>query len=241
MDNPRIAIVQHVPWEGPAWLGQWLYQQGYGFERYALFRHESFPAPEDFDLLIVLGGPMGVYQIKDYSWLQEEKDGLARVLESQKPVLGICLGAQLLAEALGASVYKNPVTEVGWWRVHFPSDERPAFLSQWPEEQTVFHWHSDAFTLPEGATRIGWSEGCDPQGFAWGERVVGLQFHLECTPEAMVNMLNNGGDMLQQQGPFVQSAEQIRAGHAYAVANHTLLKQLMNHLLSIIPAPTSSI
>jgi len=127
-----------------------------------------------------MGGSMNIYEHRTHPWLVAEKAFLAAAVAAGKPVLGICLGAQLLAAVLGGKVFQNPEKEIGWWPVRV-FDRRPAF-DAFPERLIAMHWHGDTFTLPPGARRVAESEGCAQQAFVHGDRVVGLQFHLEQGP-----------------------------------------------------------
>jgi GMP synthase (glutamine-hydrolysing) len=128
-------------------------------------------------------GTMNVYEYRLHSWQREEKEFLAGALEANKTILGVCLGAQMLADVLGARVYQNAEKEIGWLPISLRSGTgRDRFVPGAPRELTVFHWHGDTFDLPAGADCLASSAGCAHQAFAFGERVVGLQLHLETTP-----------------------------------------------------------
>ncbi|WP_447600637.1 type 1 glutamine amidotransferase [Nitrospira sp. Nam80] len=145
------------------------------------------------------------------------------------PVLGICLGAQLIASSLGARVYPNPLKEIGWLPIQ--AEKAPDHCFQFPAECTVFHWHGEMFELPKEATRLAGSPACYNEGFQLGRNVVGLQFHLETTPEGAAMLIEHSRhEMLP--GPYVQSEAQIRAvpAETYAAAN-SLMNDLLNHLV----------
>jgi GMP synthase (glutamine-hydrolysing) len=161
----------------------------------------------DFDWLVVMGGPMNIYEEGRYPWLAEEKAFIARAIENQKVVLGICLGAQLIADGLGARISSNQNKEIGWYPVYRTSP-RAQFpqLAAMEEELEALHWHADTFDLPAGAVHLARSEGCENQAFVYDHRVVGLQFHLEMTREGLQALLQHcAGDLTA--GPFVQPAE----------------------------------
>lgn len=139
------------------------------------------PSPDEVDLLVVMGGPMSVNDEREFPWLVEEKQFVRRILAAGKPVLGICLGAQLIANALGARVYPNRAKEIGWFPIHgVPSDDPDTF--RLPATADVFHWHGETFDLPTGAVHLARSAHCEHQAFQVGRRALGLQFHLETTP-----------------------------------------------------------
>ena len=176
----KIHSLEHQSYEGPGRIADWAQARGHTLARTALYAGELPPPPEDFDLLVVMGGSMNIYQQRDHPWLVGEKRFLAEVLAAGKPVLGICLGAQLLADALGGKVFQNAEKEIGWWPVRV--FDRSAPFATFPETLTVMHWHGDTFSLPPGARGVADSAGCAQQAFVHGDRVVGLQFHLEQGP-----------------------------------------------------------
>ena len=136
--------------------------------------------------------------------MRDEKAFIKQAVEAGKPVLGICLGAQLLADILGARVYENRHMEMGWFPVRAAGGEnKPEFLEGLPDEITVFHWHSRTFDLPAGAVHLFESEGCKNQGFIYNGRVVALQFHPEVNEERIKSLIERFGDGMAN-GPFVQ-------------------------------------
>ena len=181
-----IHSLEHQSYEGPGRIADWARARGHALTRTALHAGELPPPLESFDLLVVMGGSMNIYAHRDHPWLVEEKRFLGEVIAAGKPVLGICLGAQLLAEALGGKVFQNAEKEIGWWPVRV-FDRRAPFAA-FPEELTVMHWHGDTFSLPPGARGVAESAGCAQQAFVHGDRVVGLQFHLEQGPLAVAEL-----------------------------------------------------
>lgn len=226
----NIHYLQHVPFEGPGSLLDWARGAGHGLSGTRLYGGESLPDPADLDLLLVMGGPMSVGDHRQYPWLADEQVFIAGCLEAGKAVLGICLGAQLLAAVLGARVYANPHREIGW----FPVDRvdaagQPDWLGSLPDRFTAFHWHGDTFDLPRGATRLFRSAACEEQGFAYGERVIGLQFHLETTPQSAAALIRHCAAELTP-GPWVQSAEELLATPQRFESANRLMHTLAGHL-----------
>lgn len=174
---------------------------------------------------------MNVYQHRDYSWLVAEKAAIAAACAAGKRVLGICLGAQLIADVLGGKVMQNLEREIGWWPVRAAEGEAGGKIGgryMFPAEMTVLHWHGDTFTLPPGATRLAGSEACAQQAFAWGERVVGLQFHLEMGGAAVAEIAASCADELAAGGRWVQPADAIKAGaYEHAQVASGLLAKLL--------------
>jgi len=206
----NIHYVQHVAFEGPASILEWAAERGHVMEGTMLFDGQPLPDVNSFDMLVVMGGPMGVFDDQEYPWLEAEKDFLRQVVQSGKPVLGICLGAQLLAHVLGAHVQKNIVKEIGWYPVSLtpPGWESPAFKGI-PATFEAFHWHGDMFRIPEGGIHIASSEACPNQAFTWNQRVVGLQFHLETTRQSLESLVTNCADELRVESEYVQRPEVI--------------------------------
>jgi GMP synthase (glutamine-hydrolysing) len=165
----------------------------------------------DADLAIVLGGPIGVYERERYPWLESELSALRTRLKFNRPTLGICLGAQLIAAALGARVYPSGTKELGWAPLQLSAEghESPlGLLGSHP----VLHWHGDTFDLPQGASLLASTQACQNQAFALGERVLGLQFHLEADPERLEQWLV--GHSLELSSANVDLTELRRATRA---------------------------
>jgi len=225
----RAHYLQHVPFEGIGRMADWLATQGYMVTHTALYENPVFPDCAELDLLIIMGGPMSVHDEHAFPWLAAEKAFIRAALQSGIPTLGICLGAQLIAHALGARVYKNPVREIGWYPVfNVPAESELHFA--FPRKTTVFHWHGETFDLPKGAVWLARSEGCKHQAFQWGERAIGLQFHLETTPESAQALVAQCADEMTP-GPFVQRAQDIVGVPAERyVAIHQLMDALLTYL-----------
>ncbi len=209
MDALRIHWLQHVPFEGLGSIESWVRKKGHRLTGTRLWNAESLPQVADLDWLIVMGGPMSVADEALFPWLVPEKRFIQDCLAAGKRVLGICLGAQLVAEVLGAKVAPNPGPEIGWFPVRF--DAVACAAEGWqmlPETLTVFHWHGDRFEIPEGATLLGQSAACDHQAFCRGRQVLGLQFHLETTEEGAAALIEHCGEELAE-GAFIQRPEQM--------------------------------
>ena len=205
----RIISLEHAPCEGPGRIADWAQLRGHQLSRIALYDGEQPLDLSAFDLLVIMGGAMNIYEHCNHPWLVAEKKFIARVIESGKPVLGICLGAQLLADVFGAKVCQNPVKEIGWFPVNV--FDRTGPFAGFAEKLTVMHWHGDTFEIPPGARRVAESEGCANQAFVFGERVVGLQFHIELGKPDVAE-LTAGSLSELEPAPFIQTAEQILAG-----------------------------
>jgi GMP synthase-like glutamine amidotransferase len=210
----RVRFLQHVPFEGPAALEPALRAAGHALATTRLFADEELPEPDALDWLVVLGGPMSVHDELRHPWLGAEKRLVVRCIDAGKRVLGVCLGAQIVAEGLGARVRRNPEPEVGWFEVERTAGAEASPLGRaLPGRFPAFHWHGETFGLPPGAVHLARSEACEHQAFAWGEHVLALQFHLETTPEAARALVESCPADLAP-GPFVQKPAQILAGSA---------------------------
>ncbi len=204
----KIHWFQHVPFEGLGAIEGWLLARGHTLTRTRFYAGEHAPATVDgFDWLIVMGGPMNIYQYRDHPWLRAEKRVIHDAVAANKRVLGVCLGAQLIADALGGRVYQNDAQKIGWLPVtSVPEGAGSPFV--FPRESTVFHWHGDTFSLPPGGVWLARSKACEHQAFAVGAHVLGLQFHLEMTPGDVKRIATECADELTPAA-YVQSAEEI--------------------------------
>jgi GMP synthase (glutamine-hydrolysing) len=177
----KLLVCQHVPFEILGTLNPLLKDVGFRI-RYVNFGRdpEAQPSLDGYHGLVVLGGPMSVNDTLNHPHLKTEVDLIRRALDRDMPVLGICLGAQLIARALGARVHRNPETEIGWYDVEptVPAKEDP-LLRHFHSPERIFQWHADAFEVPERGVTLATSATCANQAFRWGDKVYGLQFHLE--------------------------------------------------------------
>jgi len=227
----RAHCLQHVPFEGPGAIGDWLMARGAVLTLSRLDLPEPcWPQLDDFDLLVVMGGPMSVNDEAVLPWLVREKALIREAIEAGKAVLGVCLGAQLMASSLGARVGPAAEKEIGWFPVA-AAPLLPPGAFKFPSSVTVFHWHGETFDLPHGAVRLAGSEVCENQAFQLGERVIGLQFHLETTPESAAELVRHCGHELVD-GPWVQDARTLLEGREAQYAQiRALLGQVLGYLL----------
>ncbi len=200
-----VLVLQHVLHEGTGSLTPLL--QTAGFEIHTLrfwADAKSEPAPQDPDGLIVMGGPMGVYEADKYRHLAWEKRVIQRAVKNNVPVLGICLGAQLIASALGARVYPSGVKEIGWYDLApTGAAKKDLLFHHLKPNEKVFQWHGDTFDLPRGAVHLAFSPLCMNQAFRYGQRVYALQFHLEVDSamiEAWLDVPQNRSEMAALDG-----------------------------------------
>lgn len=227
----RVHYIQHVPFEGLGTIKQYLDEKKHIVSSTKLFSADNYPSIDEFDWLIILGGPMGVYGEDKYNWLAAEKHLIKQAIKSGKIVLGICLGAQLIAEALGAKVYKNTHREIGWYPVMRNSEiTNTGFESIFPEIFTPFHWHGDTFDLPEGAILLASSKVCKHQAFFSDNRALGLQFHLEVDFNAVKRVIVNSKTELSDETPLIQNEKEM----LYIAANFTEANRIMKNVLQLL-------
>lgn len=227
----RIHYIQHVRFEGLGNIEPWAVARGHQVTATRTFARDPFPTPEQYDWLIVMGGPMGAYDEDKHVWMADEKKTIRAAIDSGKRVLGICLGSQLIADVLGARVYPGPNKEIGWLPIEKSEAGRAhLLLAKMPDPFTVFHWHGDTFDLPAGATLLASSAGTRHQAFIYGDCVVGLQFHLENSVETIDGMVEHCADELDTSHRYVQSADAIRAGLAHCEANTRVLEALLTRM-----------
>jgi GMP synthase-like glutamine amidotransferase len=227
----NVHVLQHVPFEGLGSIGAWLDEQAAHVTTTRLFAGDPLPDAKNVDLLLAMGGPMSVNDEAEFPWLIDEKRFIREAITAGSPILGVCLGAQLVANALGARVYPNTVKEIGWFPIQAVS--APEWAFPFPLECLAFHWHGETFDLPDGAVRLARSEACENQAFQLGRRAVGLQFHLETTPETIRLLVENcRGELVE--GAWIQSEPTLFATEA---AWHRAVNELMKGVLSYLVAP----
>ena len=236
----KVHVLQHVPFEGLGSIAGWVDARGARVTWTRFFREARLPALGEVDLLIALGGPMSVNDEAVRPWLRAEKQFVREALTRGIAVLGVCLGAQLIASALGARVVPNPVKEIGWFPIEAVEAIQAARGSApMPRTCTVFHWHGETFALPPGAVHLARSAACENQAFQLKRNVVGVQCHLESTPETIRVLVHHcAADLVP--GPYVQSSQQLLSapGEAYAAGNAVmdgLLEYLADGLVSSHP------
>lgn len=208
----NVHWLQHVPFEGLGVIETWVRDRGHRLDCTRFWAGQRLPELACVDLLVVMGGPMGVCDEKRYPWLVEEKRFIREAADTGRTILGICLGAQLLAQVFGAEVHASTTREIGWFPVTC-SDALPDWAAEFSErEMMVFHWHGDSFELPAGAVHLYASRCCANQGFAIDDRIVGLQFHAEMTETGIQALIDHCSDELEdvpENKQWIQPARQI--------------------------------
>ncbi len=225
----RVHVLQHVPFEGLGSIEAWLSQRGAHVTCTRFFESAKLPALAGVDLIIALGGPMSVNDEEQIPWLREERRFLAEALADKKAVLGICLGAQLIASACGSRVYAGLEKEIGWFPVFAEPSRFDVFA--FPASTEVFHWHGETFDLPSGAVHLARSAACQNQAFQIGERVIGLQFHLETMPASAAAIIDNCANELLPLQRYIQTEPALRG---VPMASYAGINRLMADVLEYL-------
>ena len=227
----RLHYLQHVAFEDLANIKPWAGSQGFTISRTQLFNREIPPLIDDIDWLLVMGGPMSVRDSHVYPWLTAEKKLIEQAIARNKTVIGICLGAQLIAEVLGAAVFRNPHKEIGWFEVQTLAygNKQNQYFQQFPDTFTAFHWHGDTFNIPRGARHLMRSKGCENQAFVFQNRIFAFQFHLESTVESVAKLVSNCRLDITPD-PFVQNEDDILNNMKHFSQMHKLLGSYLDNL-----------
>lgn len=229
----KIQVLQNISFEGPGYIEQIAEEKGHELVITHLYDGESPLPATDYDMMVIMGGPMSIYEEDMYPWLMQEKKAIEYAVQSDKLVLGICLGAQLIADVLGAGVYKNEFREVGWYPVYRSAqagtEKNLDFL---PEKATVFHWHGEAFDIPGTAVHLFRSDATENQSFLYEEKVMALQFHLEINEKIIEDLVYFCEEDLKP-GKYVMEKDRIlRLAKKHSPSNVKILRDLFHHLFN---------
>jgi len=179
MKRRHVVALQHAAYEVPCYISKWFYQRSIPIVPVNLWKGDPFPDIQEVTFLVIMGGPMNIYEYDQYPWLLYEKKYIKKIIENGIPVLGICLGGQLIADVLGGTVTRLSKPEYGWVPITRCVEAETVFNGMLPPQMMAFQWHQDTFSLPPGAVPLYRSATCPDQGFMYGESVIGLQFHPE--------------------------------------------------------------
>lgn len=231
MEQLTIHVLQHVAYEGLGCIENWIHEHNHLLSYTKFYESFSIPDIDTIDGLIVMGGPMSVYEEDLFPWLKEEKHFIKAAIEKGKIVLGICLGSQLIAEVLGARVYPNKLKEIGWFPVKkTETGEQHSILKGIePNEFTVFHWHGDTYDLPPASEHLFFTDICQHQAFIFDNKVLGIQFHFEVTEKTLNEMVQNGKQELEE-GPTIQTGTVILQKSPLIGENNQRLYKLLDNL-----------
>jgi GMP synthase (glutamine-hydrolysing) len=226
----RIVCIQHVAFEDAGLIADWAVTRSHALEAVRVDRGESLPPASTADWVVIMGGPMSVHDESQYPWLREEKRWIAAAIAQNRVILGVCLGAQMIAQILGARVYPNAHKEIGWFPVNRTSHAGShPLLDALPPTLTPFHWHGETFEIPAGAWHTFSSQACPHQSFIYNDRIVALQFHLEATPAGVQRLISHCPSDLTP-GPFVQSAATMTENTTAFTNAGAALSALLNSL-----------
>lgn len=234
----RIHYIQHEKFEKLYCIEDWIIKKGFELTKTQMFDPDyKFPHLSDYDWLIIMGGRMNVDGEKRYPWLKDEKKFIAKAIDKGKVVLGICLGAQLIADKLGAKVYKQVNEEVGFYPIYRPKEAvSNDFTQVFPVGLRAFHWHKRTFDMPYGANHIAYSECTNYQAFEFERRVFGLQFHLEVNKEAVHEMYENLwesylSDYDLEEEPYMQREQEANTHLEHLEENNKIMLNFLDVIL----------
>jgi GMP synthase (glutamine-hydrolysing) len=229
----KIHWLQHVAFEGLGRIAGWAAENNCLVTGSRMFAGDALPPVANLDMLVIMGGPMSVNDEIAYPWLVGEKRFIGQAIQADKMVLGICLGAQMIASIAGARIRPADHKEIGWFAVEKTRAARHAAAGcGLADHSDVFHWHGETFDLPQGADHLARSRVCENQAFAMGPQVVGLQYHLETTPESVRAMIQHGRHELVE-APYVQTADDMLSRPKRFYALNLEMDRLLDYFFSI--------
>jgi GMP synthase-like glutamine amidotransferase len=228
----KIHCIRHEPFEGPGYIEWWAKENNHTIQFTRTYMHQSFPDEIDFELLIIMGGSVTLHTNVIIPWLAEEEHFILKAISQNKKILGICLGAQILAKIHGAKIYPGKSKEIGWYPVRFHIPE-PSDFSFLPKEMPVFHWHGDTFDLPEGSQHLASSALTPNQAFTIGKNIVAFQFHLEMTAPAVKKIIKALQVELCNGGEYVQSAADILNQTTYVNPCKEILYKFLDRFITL--------
>jgi GMP synthase-like glutamine amidotransferase len=229
----HLHYFQHNDFEDLSFIGDWAKKNNFTSSVTRFDLNPVLPSLQDFDWLVVMGGAMGVYDSVQYPWILAEIEFIKEVIHSGKIVIGICLGSQMIASALGAQVYKNSEPEIGFWPINFaPEAKQDNVFRHFPAELNVMHFHFDTFDLPEGAVAMAKSTVTPVQAFRYGKNVFALQFHPELTEsDALLFIRELTPEIVP--GALVQGPEQMVKSIAYCKNNTEIFSKILDDILKL--------
>lgn len=225
----RILYVLHADFEPPCIIEDWATKKGFSQSFAHPFVGDQLPADESFDMLVIMGGPQSPLELDKYPYLKGEIELAAKAIKKDKVVLGFCLGAQIIGEALGARTERSPHKEVGIYPITLnKAGQEDPILKGLPKQFPVVHWHNDMPGVPQGAKILAASEGCPRQIICFGEKVYGFQCHLEPKKSNIEAMIEHGSDDLKP-GRYVQTAAELHEGDYNTINSHMI--RILENLL----------
>ena len=228
----RLHYLQHINFENLGLIKNWAETENFIITKTALYNNNPLPEHNMYDWLVVLGGPMNIYEYGKYPWLKTKKIFIEKAIKNNKIVIGIgiCLGAQLIADVLEAKIYKNKFKEIGWFPVTKTDKSRNSkIFASLPCSFHAFHWHADTFDIPEGSIHTISNAVCANQAFEYQGRVIGLQFHLESTHESVNSLITHCADEMTNE-IFIQSKHEIISKNNNINESNNVIIQILNNL-----------
>ncbi len=231
----KALVLQHVACEDMGAFGPLFERAGYGLTYLRIFKDQAVPASlKGYSAVVVLGGPMGVYEEDRFPFITKELRLIEAALKDDVPLLGICLGSQLLAKAAGADVYKGNKKEIGWYKVRLTDEGgKDALTVGLPREFTVFQWHGDTFDVPQGGANLAGSELFPHQMLRVGKRAYGLQFHLEVTDDMIKDWLRVNDSELKSVKKYIDPGAITKETPVYLPTLHRYSRTLMSRFLRL--------
>ncbi|MBU1076908.1 MAG: type 1 glutamine amidotransferase [Spirochaetes bacterium] len=228
----KLHYFQHVPFEGLGVIEEWAKERLWDITVTPFFKDRKIPPLNKIDLLIIMGGPMSTNEENKYPWLVQEKKVIEQAIKRGVPVIGICLGAQIIADVLGARIYRNRYKEIGWFPVNKTEPGKQDLLfKDSPDKLTVFHWHGDTFDIPEKAIHCMSSEGCLNQAFNYKNRILGFQYHLETTESSMNTLISNCKDEIIKEKYIQTENKMVQGIKNFGQQNHKVLFNILSKMV----------
>jgi GMP synthase-like glutamine amidotransferase len=229
----KIHYLIHVAEELPGAISTWAQSKGHTESYTRFYLGDTLPEASAFDMLVVMGGPMNIYEHEKYPWLVAEKELIGKAAKEGKKVFGVCLGAQLMSDALGGKVVRNHTVEIGWFPVSLtPEGAVTPLFSGIKFTQPVLHWHGDRFDVPPGAIHLLSSEACTNQAFLFGKNALALQFHFEMVPETLEKIIELDKASLKK-AQWVMTEEEIQKGSTNIGTNNQILFTLLDRFIGM--------
>ncbi len=230
----QIHCFQHVPFEKPGVIANWAIKNNFNLTYTKFYEEYTLPKIDEVDLLVVMGGPMSFDDYEVYTWLKAEIEYINKAIRANKAIIGICLGAQLVVQALGGKPLHGHCKEIGWFPVQFNNQElKKVGWDIFPDELNVFHWHGDTFEIPGDSVHIAQSEAFYNQAYICKDRIIGFQFHLEVKQDIINELLINCRAELRKD-KYVQSENEILAGINNITATNKLMIDVLEKLRTIV-------
>ena len=227
----RVHCLQHASYERMAIIEDFLKSHNFPISHSKLYLNEQLPDPNQLDCLFIMGGPMSVNDHDLYPWLIHEKQFILSCIQAGKIVIGICLGSQLIANSLGASVYPNVSNEIGWFPLHRNKNIPSSIMIELPDNLNVFHFHGDTFDLPSGAKLIASSDATPHQIFLLGDRILGIQCHLELDFRTFSDFIIQNQSVIIPSSYVQSESVMIDLEKQYRLTMNTILRSILSKML----------